>query len=364
MSEQLAIEVQRSDIRNTRIARAEQPALGEGQIRVAIDRFALTANNVTYAVAGDMIGYWQFYPGEGDWGHVPVWGLADVVESAHPDIAPGERLYGFYPMASHTVLTVGEPAPQYLTEVSPHRVELPAAYNNYRRTAAENAVLSEMEDERCLFFPLFATSYLLYDYLVDNGLFGAGQVVLGSASSKTAFGLAALLHGDDGISARVVGLTSPGNRQFVQDLGVYDQVSAYGEEAELDAGIPTAYVDMSGDAGLTARIHEHFRDALKESCAVGATHWESFGETPELPGPKPEFFFAPAQIAKRDAEWGGGVVMARATEAVIDIARRVSRQVSIEHIDSAEAAAAAWRDLVENRVSPDRGLMVSLGDAG
>ena len=139
MNEQLIIQVQRDDIRTTRIQRVEHPALTAGQVRVAIDRFALTANNVTYAVTGDMIGYWQFYPAEGDWGHVPVWGLADVVESAHPDIAPGERLYGFYPMASHAVLTVGEPAKQYLTEVSPHRLELPGTYNNYRRTAAERA---------------------------------------------------------------------------------------------------------------------------------------------------------------------------------------------------------------------------------
>ena len=230
----------------------------------------------------------------------------------------------------------------------------------YRRTAAERQELQDMEEQRCLLFPLFATSYLLYDYLVDNQLFGAGQVLLGSASSKTAFGLASLLHGDPEVTAQVVGFTSPGNRAFVEALGIYDQVICYGDESQLDAATPAAYVDMSGDAGLTTRVHEHFGDALKESCAVGATHWESFGETPELPGPKPEFFFAPAQIAKRDAEWGPGVVMGRATDAVIDVARQVAEQISIEHIDSAEASASAWCDLVDNRISPNRGLIASV----
>lgn len=361
MSEQTTLQVKRDDFRSTRIQQEAQPALADGEIRVAIDKFALTANNVTYALTGDMIGYWQFYPATDGWGQVPVWGIGNVVESAHPGVPVGERLYGFFPMASHAVLKVDEPAKQHLTEISPHRIDLPGTYNNYRRTAAERDVLQQMEDQRCLLFPLFATSYLLYDYLIDNELFGAGQVLIGSASSKTAFGLASLLHADDNVSAKIVGFTSAGNQAFVESLGVFDKVICYGEESQLDAATAATYVDMSGDTGLTTRVHEHFRDQLKDSCAVGATHWEAMGEAPELPGPKPELFFAPAQIMKRDAEWGPGVVMGRATEAVVDIARQVSDRVQIEHVSGADAVADAWAELVDNKVSPNRGLIGSLG---
>ncbi len=361
MSNYREIQVKRDNILDTRELELPQAALAEGQVRVKIDKFALTANNVTYAVAGDMIGYWNFYPREEGWGVVPVWGIGEVVETAHPGIALGERLYGFYPMAGEVVLSFDNAEPDTLMESSPHRQELPATYNAYRRTAADPEFLQQMEAQRCIFFPLFATSYLLYDFLLDNALFGASQVLVGSASSKTAYGMAKLLHGDDSLNARVIGLTSAGNMEFVKSLGCYDDVVCYGDESELDASVPAAYVDMSGNSELTAAIHNHFGDQLKVSTAVGATHWQSFGgDTSALPGPRPEMFFAPSQIEKRDAEWGRGEVLRRAGIAMAELVRDVSASVTIEHMEDVTAAASAWRDLVENRVAPTRGLMASL----
>ncbi len=364
MSNYREIQVKRDNILETRELELPQAALAEGQVRVAIDKYALTANNVTYAVAGDMIGYWNFYPREDGWGMVPVWGIGEVVESAHPGVAVGERLYGFYPMASEVLLSFTEAQADTLMEASPHRQELPGTYNAYRRTAADPEFLQQMEEQRCIFFPLFATSFLLYDFLLDNKLFGAGQVLIGSASSKTAYGMAKLLHGDESIEAKLVGLTSAGNKAFVEALGCYDSVVCYGEESELDTAVPAAYVDMSGNSALTAAIHQLFGDQLKVSTAVGATHWESFGgDTSALPGPAPEFFFAPAQIEKRDAEWGRGEIMRRAGLAAAEVVRDVSGSVSIEHISDMATAAAAWRDLVENKVAPTRGLIASLPGA-
>ncbi len=361
MSSYREIQVRRDNILDTRELEISRPALATGEVRVAIDKFALTANNVTYAVAGDMIGYWNFYPREEGWGIVPVWGIGEVVESTLPDVAVGERLYGFYPMASEVVLSFDDAQAATLMESSEHRQALPGTYNAYRRTAADPEFLQQMEEQRCLFFPLFATSYLLYDYLVDNDLFAASQVLIGSASSKTAFGLAKLLHADEAVNARLVGITSAGNKGFVESLGCYDSVVCYGEENTLDATLPSAYVDMSGSAQLTAAVHMHFGDQLKVSTAVGATHWESFGgDTSSLPGPTPELFFAPAQIEKRDAEWGRGEVMRRAGLAVAEVVQDISTSVSIERVTNGEAAANAWRELVENRVDPARGLMVSL----
>lgn len=362
MTDILEIQVDRSDIRSAQAVTRPSPALTENQLRVAVHKFALTANNVTYAVAGESIGYWRFYPAGAGMGIVPVWGIGEVVESAHPGVAVGERLYGFFPMASHAILTIGEPRPNTLTDVSPHRLDLPGTYNAYQRTAREPEVMQAMEDQRCLLFPLFATSYLLYDYLVDNDLFGADTVIVGSASSKTAFGMAHLLHHDENVTAELVGVTSAGNRDFVESLGIYDKVVCYGEEAsQLDAARTAAYVDMSGDGELTRRVHEFFGDNLRESCAVGATHWQSFGaDTGELPGPKPAFFFAPAQIDKRNAEWGPGVVLQKAAAAFVDIAQDVSGQLTIERMGEPDAVIEAWRDLVAGKVSPSRGLMASL----
>ena len=97
--------VDRTDYHHTRVVQGDMPTPSEGEILVAIDKFAMTANNVTYAASGDMFGYWQFYPtGEDPWGKVTVWGIAEVLVSHAEGIAVGERLYGFFPMASHVVM--------------------------------------------------------------------------------------------------------------------------------------------------------------------------------------------------------------------------------------------------------------------
>ena len=176
--------VDRGDFRTTRVVHSEFAELADGEVRVAIDKFGLTANNVSYAVSGDVIGYWGYYPAEEGWGKVPVWGCANVIESKCPEVPEGDRLWGFFPMASHVILQPGKIREDQFTDMAEHRQALPDLYNSYRRTLAEPEFLREMETERCLLFPLFATSYLLYDYLVDNEFFGAHQVLIGSVSSR------------------------------------------------------------------------------------------------------------------------------------------------------------------------------------
>ena len=60
--------VARDDLRRTKIVATEQRPLAEGEIRVAIDKMGLTANNVSYAAAGEMIGYWKYFPAEARFG--------------------------------------------------------------------------------------------------------------------------------------------------------------------------------------------------------------------------------------------------------------------------------------------------------
>ena len=64
--------VNRAKFDETRIDEQPLPVLAEGEVLVEVGRFALTANNITYAFAGDMIGYWQFFPVDDAWGIVPV----------------------------------------------------------------------------------------------------------------------------------------------------------------------------------------------------------------------------------------------------------------------------------------------------
>lgn len=351
--------VDRGNYRNTRTVEAEQPVLGEGDVRVAIDKFALTANNVSYAVAGDMIGYWKFFPtDEEPWGKVTVWGMADVVESRSPDIEVGERLYGFFPMSSHLVLTPGRVKEQHFTDVASHRAELPALYNQYSRTRSEPAELQAIENERCVFFPLFITGFVIADFLQDGDWYGAEQVVIGSVSSKTGFGLASFIKAN-GYEGQVVGLTSPANETFVEGLGLCDQVVIY-DDVESLANVPTAYVDMSGDGPLRARLHQHLGENMKTSQTVGMTHWDAEVLEEDLPGSQPEFFFAPAQIDKRNADWGPGVLAQKAYAASAGLVMQLHGQLKMEYHEGADATAGIWRDLLDNNISGQRGIMVSL----
>ena len=85
----------KSDLTKTRIIESQDFNLDEGEIAVVIESFAFTANNVTYGVAGDTIGYWQFFKTTEDennlWGCIPVWGFGKVIESNSVEINIGER---------------------------------------------------------------------------------------------------------------------------------------------------------------------------------------------------------------------------------------------------------------------------------
>ena len=361
----------RSRLRETKIVQRESIALNDGECRLAIDKFALTANNVSYATSGEAIGYWRYFPAEGEWGKVPVWGFADVLESRCPGLNAGERIWGFFPMASHVTMQPGRLSAGNFFDMAAHRQDLPRLYNQYYRTDSDPAALRAMEDERCLLYPLFATSFMIYDSLLDNGFFGAEQVVIASASSKTAFGLAHLLHHDPAVlrqGKRVVGLTSPGKLAFVQSLDVCDQVLAYDELEQLDPGVKTAFVDMSGNRALIVRVHRHLGDNIVDSAMVGATHWEYTrkgnplpdANDASLPGARPAFFFAPTRFAKREKDWGPGVATVRAFEATQRIAASLEGRFQVLHRNGPEAVARSYAEVIDNTLPPEVGLMLSL----
>lgn len=356
------LHVQRAAFTEAIIATRPAPALAPGEILLRIDKFALTANNITYAVAGDTIGYWKFFPCPDPHGIVPVWGFADVIESACADLPNGTRIWGFLPLASHVVMVPQQISARGFIDGAAHRKPLPELYNRYARTSGDPPELTAMEDARCLLFPLFTTSYVLFDYLEDNAYFGAQQVVIGSASSKTAFGLADILHRRAKPKIRVIGLTSPGNAGFVEGLGVYDQVTPYDGLAGLDPSIPTAFVDMSGDGPLIAALHGHFRANIVANIAVGITHWNAARAKRPAEGAAPSFFFAPGQIVKRETDWGPGVIMRKAQAECLLIAERAKAHLDISRANGPQAAETAYRAMAAGKTPPNAGIMLSLNE--
>jgi hypothetical protein len=347
--------VKRDDLAITRLEGADSVRAGDGEAVIRVDRFALTANNITYGVAGDIIGYWNFFPAVTDWGRIPVWGIGTVVESEIPGVEVGARYYGYFPMSDELLVKPERVGPRGFTDAAEHRAELPVVYNQYSLMNEENGFVPAFDNHYMIYRPLFTTSFVLDDYLADNDFFGASAVILGSASSKTAFGLAFMLKRREGI--KVIGLTSPGNADFVRDLGLYDEVLTYDEVESLPLA-PSAYVDMAGNRAVLARVHHHLGDLVLESCGVGATHWEARdGEDPgSLPGARPTMFFAPTQIVKRNEELGPGRYQQLIGEATSAFLAEVDQWVSIEEHPFTEVDTVYHTVL--GGAAPDRGYVV------
>jgi hypothetical protein len=243
---------------------------------MAIDSFALTSNNITYAAFGDAMKYWSFFPTDDpSMGCIPVWGFANVAESRCEGIPVGERYYGYFPIADSVDLYPARLKAAGFLDGAPHRRELSSVYNHYQRCSTDPLYEPSSEAEQSLLRPLFTTSFLIDDFLADNDHFGAQTVVLSSASSKTAYGTAFCVTRRRGASPapRIVGLTSAANAAFTRGLGCYDDVLLYEDVTALPSRTPTAYVDMSGSVAVRATVHGHLADALRYSCSVGGTHW-------------------------------------------------------------------------------------------
>src|ERR1700733_2031046 len=215
----------------------EANSLPDEALLIKVDRFAFTANNITYATLGEQLKYWQLFPGPEGFGNIPVWGLGGVIASRHPSIEIGERLFGYFPMATHLVIEAADVSKRGVRDAAAHRQGVAPVYNAYARVSGDPAYAGRQGDYQALLRPLFMLSFLVADFLSESEFYGARSVMLSSASSKTAFGLAHLLHTlRKGI--RVLGLTSAANADFAQSLGCYDEVVTYDRVTSMPSDQP------------------------------------------------------------------------------------------------------------------------------
>jgi len=322
----------------------------------------LSTNNVTYAFMGDLMKYWDFFPTSdaATWGRVPVWGFATVVESRHDDVPVGERLFGYLPMSDELVITAGRVGERTLSDVSEHRAHLPGAYNSFARCATDPIYRADRESVQMLLYPLFFTSFVIDDFLLDNDDFGASALVISSASSKTSIGVAHLAKER---GQRTIGLTSSANVPFTRSLGLYDVVITYDQVASLPAET-VAFVDVAGNAAVVRTVHQHYGEKLGHSMVVGATQIKANdgADHGPLPGPKPAFLFAPTQIAKRTADWGTEELNRRVAAAWDVFAGSVGRWMEVEIVMGPDEVVDVFAELVAGDVNPRVGFVCTLDE--
>ncbi|MFK7830308.1 MAG: DUF2855 family protein [Congregibacter sp.] len=355
-------EVQRHGFENYRLVESESRDLRPGEVRLKVDFFAFTANNLTYAAAGDALGYWHFFPAlpepDTSWGVIPVWGFADVAETRLAELPVGERLYGYFPPGDDLIIEPAKLNPGSLFDASEHRSRLPPLYNRYQRVPAKTAANHQQEVAQALFGPLYNTSFCLFDQLKKNDWYGAEQVLIISASSKTSMGLAYGLAAHDNAPA-VVGLTSARNVDFVAGLGIYDQTVAYADVASI-AQKPTVIVDMAGNSALAKALQTQMGDQLRYFIGVGLTHWDQNDNGLASKSDRMEMFFAPSYILERSGELSRGEFATQAQAYVASAAAASLSWLELSTFAGLEAFAEVYPAVCAGTVLPQQGLICQL----
>jgi Protein of unknown function (DUF2855) len=335
--------ISRSDLHECRFEDAPAPEPRDGEALLRVESFGLTSNNITYAAFGEAMSYWGFFPAAEGWGRMPVWGFAMVTASRAEDLAEGTRIYGYLPPSSELIVKPDRIGPHGFTDASAH---------------ADPSYEPGREDQQMLLRPLFFTSWLIDDFLRESEIFGAETVILSSASSKTASGLAFLLSRDGG--PEVLGLTSSRSADYTRSIGVYDEVLTYEQLDSLPQG-RAVYVDMAGDAAVREAIHIHFANDLAHSSVVGATHHDAMGGVPDsLPGPRPTFFFAPDRVVRRSADWGRPGLEQRLAEAWRPYVEWTDGWLKVSHGEGPDAIRDAYLDLLDGRIDPTSAQVLAL----
>lgn len=365
MEEKIMQEFQtnKADLTQSRIVETPKPAIGKGEVLVKVDRFAFTANNITYAVMGDQLGYWQFFPPHGDnaekWGIIPVWGFADVIESNSDELPVGDRLFGYFLPANELVIKPVKVTASSLMDGSANRAALPPSYNLYQRVNNELGYDRAHDNQRMLLFVLHLTAFCLHDLLKSNDWFGAEQVVIISASSKTSTGLAYGLAEDKEASA-VVGLTSKHHVDFVNSINAYDSVLSYENLEQIDANKPTVIIDMSANTDVLSRLHKHLGDNMRFTSNVGLTHWDEPRNVEGIIRERSQQFFAPSYIQQRMKDWGAEEFNKRSMHYIKHSTAKTKSWLQIKELDGINGLSDIYKEVCDGKIAADEGLVVMM----
>ena len=352
------VHVAKSDLTAAQIVDTPPGPLADGALRLRVETFAVTANNVTYALFGDQMAYWNFFPAPEGFGIVPMWGHAVVEVSNVDGIAAGERVYGYLPMGTHLDVLPGKVSRGGFTDMAPHRQPMSPIYNQYSRLAADPEHAPDKEAERMIFGPLFKTGFLIESFMRREGWFGAQALIMTSASSKTAMGLASVARARSPEIERV-GLTSTANANFVADSGMYDRVLAYEDIGELP-DVPSVSVDFAGNAAVLRAVHERLGARLAYSCLVGATHVDARGggASSPLPGPAPILFFAPDHAVAAIAELGPRGFGDAIAESWATFLHDIGDTLAVDERAGLASAAAAFVETFMGSADPAKGIVI------
>lgn len=348
--------VKKEQLNQTKIINEDTPQIFEEEVLFKIDKYFLSSNNITYAANGDNLKYWNFFPQEGTYGVIPVWASLAVVKSNNTNIKEGERFFGFAPMGNYFKVRIGNYSSRGFSDISEHRTKLIALYNFYTKLSPKDFETNEILDYSIITRITFPTSFLLKSLLEWNSFFKAEQVIITSASSKTALGLAFLLNKyKNKFGKKIIGITSSRSKKFVENSKFYDQVITYSDVNELLPKCNSVIIDFSGNSDLLIKLNEMLQDYLKYISLVGATNWEA--NKPIAKIPHCVLFDSGNTHRRLIEEYGMEKAMHLISTEMTEFTKFIKQMVSLSHIDEADLPIF-YQKLLNGQVSPEFGYFI------
>ena len=349
--------VNRANLFECNIVSTDVPVIVDDEVLFKINNFSFTSNNITYGVVGDKIGYWNFFPANNPNGIIPVWGFAEVTVSNNPDIEIGERFYGYWPMSTYLKVKPININPYGFVDGTAHRSKLPSIYNFYARMPQATSKIDM--GYHSIIKPLFTTAFLNYGFLKERDFFNASQIILTSASSKTALGIAYMLFANRHVHGKkIIGLTSKPNLGFVRDTGFYDQSIPYGILEKALPELSSVIIDLAGNTSLLSDLHEKLKDNLKFVSLIGLTDWKSLGDMKTIPNSK--FFFAHDHATGLFTRLGQEKANQLINQAQKKFTKHASNWMELEFIDFEKGIIPLYLDMLNGKIKPSKGYVVTL----
>ena len=349
--------VEKQNIYQVSKGNATKIVLNDGEVRFKIQKYALTSNNITYAVSGFQLKYWEFFPVDDTNGIIPVWGYGEIVESKNDAIKIGERCYGYFPMSDFLTISPININSFGFSDGTEHRKELAPIYNHYSRMAADPTFNEETEDYLPIIKPLFVTSFLIYHFLKSENFLEANQVILTSASSKTGMALAFMLKQNQATDGKkIIGLTSARNVGFVKSTGYYDEVIAYENTTSDLKNIPSFVIDFAGNFNSLIALSDNLGDNLKHITLVGLTDWKGVGAFNKIP--KSKFFFAPSHIQRMYKAKGLEQTNNALNKSLVSFIKDTKSLIELEFVNDFDALKQLYLEMVDGKVNPKKGYII------
>jgi len=332
----------------------ERPISKKNEVILKIEKYAFTSNNITYAIMGNTLGYWKFFPTKEPYGIIPVWGFANVISSNYENVLVGNRYYGYFPMSNYLKVSPKNIRSFGFVDDFNHRKHLPAVYNQYIKVSKNSDQILEYHPT---IKPLFLTSFLNYYFLKDENFFDSDQIILTSASSKTALSLAFLLKKNKALDQKqIIGITSKKNINFLLNIGFYDTVIAYDSlEMELNKS-KLIVVDFAGNSDYLEKIHNYFGDLLKHVCLVGLADWSSKMDFKSIPNSK--FFFAPSHAENRYKKMGVKETMLLADNLMQEFIMKIKNYLKLTYVEGRMELHELYLKFLKGKIDPSKAYII------